>query len=136
MKKDIPFEKVKDVAVAIVRESNENTADAEWSVYLLNLKDVPLEGVIVASKGYGELEDGEKVKTSQLRQLFDKVEKNNYVKIEPIDSTLFKLNNEFWVSFWIGKEIYDKKYVFVTESIVENNFIDIPIINKRGVMIK
>jgi hypothetical protein len=136
MKKDIPFEKVKDVAVAIVRESNENTADAEWSVYLLNLKDVPLEGVIVASKGYGELEDGEKVKTSQLRQLFDKVEKNNYVKIEPIDSSLFKLNNEFWVSFWIGKDIYDKKYVFVTESIVENNFIDIPIINKRGVMIK
>jgi hypothetical protein len=136
MKKDIPFEKVKDVAVAIVRESNENTVDAEWSVYLLNLKDVPLEGVIVASKGYGELEDGEKVKTSQLRQLFDKVEKNNYVKIEPIDSSLFKLNNEFWVSFWIGKDIYDKKYVFVTESIVENNFIDIPIINKRGVMIK
>jgi hypothetical protein len=136
MKKDIPFEKVKDVAIAVVRESNDNTADAEWSVYLLNLKDVPLEGVIVASKGYGELEDGEKVKTSQLRQLFDKVEQNNYVKIEPIDSSLFKLNNEFWVSFWIGKDIYDKKYVFVTESIVENNFIDIPIINKRGVMIK
>jgi hypothetical protein len=136
MKKDIPFEKVKDVAIAVVRENEENTPNEEWSVYLLNLKNVPLEGVIVASKGYGERPDGEKIKTSQLRQLFDKVEQNGYVKIEPIDKSLFQLNNEFWVSFWIGKDIYDKKYVFVTESITENNFIDIPIINKRGVMIK
>ncbi len=136
MKKDIPFEKVKDVAIAVVKENNKNAVDTEWSVYLLNLKDVPLEGVIVASKGYGELENGKKVKTSQLRQLFDKVEKKDFVKVEYIDKSLFKLNNEFWVSFWIGKDIYDKKYVFVTESISEKNFTEIPIINKRGVMIK
>ena len=136
MKKDIPFEKVKDVAVAIVKETTENESNPEWSVYLVNLKDVPLEGVIVSSKGYGDLENGEKVKTSQLRQLFERVERNDYVKIEPIDSSLFKLSNEFWVSFWIGKDIFDKKYVFVTESITEKNFTEIPILKKRGVMIK
>lgn len=32
--------------------------------------------------------------------------------------------------------MYDKKYVFVPESVKEENFTLVPLINKRGVMIR
>jgi hypothetical protein len=49
---------------------------------------------------------------------------------------LFGLNNEFWVSFYLDKQIYDKKYVFLPETIKEENFTLIPVLNKHGVMIR
>jgi len=32
--------------------------------------------------------------------------------------------------------MYDKKYVFVPESITEENFTHVPVLNKKGVMIR
>jgi len=135
MKKDIDFGKVEDLALAIVPENDGTLAEEEWSVYLVNLKDEPIEGVIIASTGYGDL-DGKKVKTSTLRQFFDRVSSNEFVKVEMIEKQLFALNNEFWISFWINGKMFDKRYVFVTESINLENFTQIPLMGKRGVMIK
>lgn len=134
MKKDIVFEKVEDVAVAVVPEINDLGAE-EWIVYLLNLKGSPIDGVLISSKGYGNL-NGKDVKTSMLRQFFEKIAAHDFVKVEWIDKQLFSLNNEFWVSFWQDGKLFDKRYVFVTESIIENNFTEIPMIGRRGVMIK
>jgi len=36
----------------------------------------------------------------------------------------------------MDKTIYDKKFLFLPESIQENNFVTIPFLNKKGVMIK
>ncbi len=58
------------------------------------------------------------------------------VKIEPLDSELFKLANEYWISFNDDGFMYDKKYVFVPGSFMESNFTNIPIINRKGIMIK
>ena len=135
MKKDIDFGKVEDLAVAIVPEKEGELPEEEWGVYLVNMKNEPLEGVIVASTGYGAL-DGKEVKTSTLRQFFDKVSANEFVKVELIEKRLFALNNEFWISFWMHGKMFDKRYVFVTESINPENFTLIPLIGKRGVMIK
>ena len=59
---------------------------------------------------------------------------NSYGLIEPIDPALFKLANEFWVSFYIGNQIYDKKYVFTPASFLEDNMINLPLINKNGIL--
>lgn len=134
MKKDIIPPTVEDIAVAIVTEENE-LGEKEWNVYLLNLKKEKIEGVLVTSKGYGSL-DGEEVKTSTLRHFLDEVKAQSFVKIEPIVETVFGLNNEYWISFYINKVMYDKKYIFLAESITPTNLIMIPLINKRGVMIK
>ncbi len=134
MKKDIVPPTVKDVAVAIITEQNE-LGETEWNVYLLNLKKEKIEGVLVTSKGYGTF-DGEEVKTSTLRHFLDEVNAHNFKKIEPIVETVFGLNNEYWVSFYINKVMYDKKYIFLAESISPANLINIPLINKKGVMIK
>ena len=134
MKKDIIPPVVEDIAVAVVREMNELNEEV-WNVYLLNLKKENIEGVLVTSKGYGVYND-EEVKTSTLRHFLDVVNANDFKKIEPIVDTVFGLNNEYWVSFFLNKVMYDKKYIFLPETIKEENFTLIPFINKKGVMIK
>jgi hypothetical protein len=53
MIKDLHPNVVKDIAVAVALES-ETVESKIWYVYLINLKDVPLETVLITSKGYGE----------------------------------------------------------------------------------
>jgi hypothetical protein len=134
MIKDLPSNVVKDIAVAVALES-ENAESKVWYVYLINLKNVPIENVLITSKGYGE-KDGEQVKTSTLRHSFPLIEANSYKIIEPIDEQTFGLNNEYWLSYYIARDIFDKKFIFLPESIVDDHFIKIPIVNKPGVMIR
>ena len=135
MIKDIPFERVEDIALAVIPDVKDTAEEEEWHVYLVNMKPDAIDGVIISSKGYGNLE-GKNVKTSTLRQFFEKIPGQDYVKIEYIDKKLFSLNNEFWVSFWHHGTMFDKRYVFVTESIIPANFTEVPLIGRRGVMIK
>lgn len=46
------------------------------------------------------------------------------------------LSNQNWVRFYIDKVLYDKKYVFVPGSVEDANFITLPLIGSKGVMIK
>ena len=134
MKKDIIHPPVEDIAVAIVKELSEK-GEEEWNVYLLNLKNEEIEGVLVTSSGYGELL-GEKRQTSTLRHFLDVVPAKTFMKIEPILPDLFAISNQYWVSFYQNKQIHDKKYVFLAESVCDENFITVPLIKKKGVMIK
>src|ERR1022692_4519255 len=114
MLKDIPKLVVENVAIAIVQDKNEE-GETVWNSYLINLYDEKIEGVLVSSKGYGNY-DGRNVKTSMLRHLIGTVEAHDYAKVEPIMSNVFGLTNEFWVSFFLNKNIYDKKYIFLPET--------------------
>ena len=133
MKKDLPETRVEDIAIAVALEA-ENPEQKTWYVYLINLKKEPIENVLITSRGYGE-KDGEQVKTSTLRHMFPQVDPGAFKIIEPIDEQTFGLNNEYWLSYYIGNTIYDKKFIFLPESIIESNFIRLPLINKPGVMI-
>jgi hypothetical protein len=134
MKKDLPENIVEDVAITVVFMS-ETPEQASWSVYLVNYKKEKLENVLVSSKGYGE-KDGKKVKTSVLRHSLRDVEPMSYVVIEAIDPAVFGLTNEYLLSFYINGTIYDKKFIFLPESIIDVNIMHIPLLNKPGVMIK
>ncbi len=127
MKKDIQFLPVKDVFFTVAKEQE------EWKVYLINRGTDLLENVMITSKGYGE-KDGEEQKTSVLRHSIPKLEAGEHALIEPIDPQVFHLNNEYWLSFFIGTQVYDKKYIFVPDSISENNLSFIPEINLRGII--
>ncbi|MFD2246904.1 hypothetical protein [Pontibacter ruber] len=132
MKKDIDFSMVEGVSVAVAVAENEY-GERAWNVYLLNNNSFPLDNVLVASKGYGEV-DGEEVKTSVLRHMFEQVGARTFVQIEPIDPAIFHINNEYWVSYYIDGKIYDKKFVFVPDSITEENMIDISMLQMQGVL--
>ncbi|MES2652295.1 MAG: hypothetical protein V4663_11180 [Bacteroidota bacterium] len=134
MKADLPNNIVEDVAIAVVL-MNETPEVKNWTVYVVNLKNQPITNVLITSKGYGE-KDGKQVKTSLLRHFIGDLTAHSYAGVEAIDTQVFGLTNEYWLSYYINEDIFDKKFIFLPESIVEGNMIRIPILNKPGVMIK
>ena len=133
MKKDLPVNIVEDISIAVVLE-NSAPNNISWTVYLVNEKNVALTNVLVSSKGYGE-KDGREVKTTTLRHFLGNVAPKTSVQIEIIDTQVFGLTNEYWLSFYIDNTIYDKKYIFLPESIVDDNLSKVPLVNKPGVII-
>lgn len=132
MKKDIDFGTVEGISVAVATTPNESGVDA-WNVYLINNNPFPIENVLIASKGYGIM-DGEEVKTSILRHMFERIEAKSFVQVEPIDPAIFHINNEYWVSYYIDRQIFDKKFIFVPDSITQENLIEISMLNMQGIL--
>lgn len=133
MLKDIERPKVEGVGVAVLREKNEEGVE-DWTAYFLNLTDEPLEGVMVSSSGYGEI-DKKQVKTSDLRYFLDVVPAKSFRKIEIIPENLLPLNNQYWVSYYLNKKMFDKKFIFVPDSIHERHLVDLPLLNQKGILI-
>lgn len=133
MKEDMPINIVADISIAVVLES-ESPNGKVWNVYLVNEKKVPIKNVMVSSKGYG-MKDDKEVKTSVLRHFIGDIDPADYAKIEAIDEQVFGLTNEYWLSYYIDGTIYDKKYIFLPESIIDDNLIRVPVLNKPGVVI-
>jgi hypothetical protein len=132
MIRDIKIPEVKNVTLAVARQ--EKLAEQqEWKVYLINNNDVPIENTLVASKGYGE-KDGKPQQTSILRHFLENVSPNSAILVEPIDPALFHLNNEYWVSYYIGSQIFDKRFVFVPDSIREENISFIKELEMEGIL--
>ncbi len=131
MKKDIPNLKVEDLAIAIAPRDD----DELWDTFILNLKEEAISNVLINSQGYGKI-DGEEFKTTTLRHFFEEIGPLQLLIIEPIQTKLFQLTNEYWVSFYYNGYMYDKKYVFVKGSIDEMNFTTIPFLDRKGVMIR
>lgn len=137
MKKDIPIQRVKDIAVAIVPRDEPLVLSEEdlWDVFIINLKKDPIKNVFVSSRGYGQGEEG-KIKTTTLRHFFVEIAPKSAAAIESIQIKLFQLTNEYWVSFVHEDYMYDKRYTFVVDSITPLNFTNIPLLDCKGVMIK
>ncbi len=132
MKEDLNFLPVENIWIAIARKFDELNNE-QWNVYIINKNENQLKNVLITSKGYGEV-DGKKQKTSILRHYFDELDSNGVQLIEPIDPAVFHLYNEYWISYYINQEIYDKKYIFVPGSICEENLINISELNLDGVL--
>ncbi len=132
MMRDIHIPEVKNVTLAVAREKQPGEHD-EWKVYLINKNSFAIENTLVASKGYG-LKEGEEQHTSTLRHFLETVPPQSAALIEPIDPAVFHLNNEYWVSYYIGPTLYDKRFVFVPESICEDNIIFIKEIHREGIL--
>lgn len=136
MKRDILDLKVENIAIAMIPDQTANAEGNFWNVYIINLKNVAIQSVLITSKGYGEDENGNRLTTTTLRHFYELIAPNDYCLIEPIEDKVFNLTNEYWVSFSLGGYLYDKKYIFVVGSLEQNHFTEIPILNQKGVMIK
>jgi len=109
MIKDIPFPKINDVKIAVGKEINEK-GESDWYVFVINNKPITLSNLLVVSDAT-EKEDGSGRKTSTLRHFIEEVEVGKFSKIERIDPAVFGFYNRFWLSFYIGRELFDKKFV-------------------------
>lgn len=131
MKKDIKFHPVTGVKMAIVKE--EVKEGERWAVYLINNNLIELDTLMITAKGYGTV-SGEVRKTSILRHVIAKLEATSFARVEAIDPALFVLNNEFWVSYYILDQIFDKKFIFVAGSVQDKHMTYIPELDKHGIL--
>lgn len=134
MLKDIPNLIAENIALAVVKELNKQQQE-EWNVYIINTGEKLLEGVLIASTGYGLINNEER-KTTTLRHFIETLDSKTSQKVEMIVEDVFGLNNEYWVSYFSEQNMYDRKFIFLPETIKEENFTTVPILNKKGVLIK
>jgi hypothetical protein len=131
MKKDIKIPEVTDVFMAIVKEYNPDFRVDDWNVYLINNKTVDLEVVLIVSQGYDDKDN-----TSIMRKKIEKLPTNSYAKIEFIQPELFKLNNEFKVTFFADNKLFEKTFIFVKNSIKDSALRMIKGFDKKGILCK
>lgn len=135
MKKDIIIPKVENVFLAAVQEWSDDFMEKVWYVYLVNDSDFDLDSVMVVSKAFGTI-GGEMKKTSLLRHAFVKVPTQSAVKIEMVEKSVLALNNEFMVTYFMGNTLYDKKFIFRTNTINERATEEVPHIWQPGVVVR
>lgn len=133
MKKDINIPIVSDVFMAVVKEYNDVFKTEDWNAYIVNSKDLDLEMVLIVSKGYDE-EKG--VETSVIRHKIAMLPAKSFAKVELLQEDVLKLTNFFNVTFFEGNNMFDKKYEFKKGTIKESALRTIPLLNKRGILVK
>ncbi|MGV3559737.1 hypothetical protein [Larkinella arboricola] len=135
MKRDISFLPVEGVQVVIARKLTELN-QYDWQVFLINQNDVAIRNVFVTSKGYGFSDQTQQQSqiTSTLRHYFEGLQPGEHVVVETIMPDVFHLNNQYWVSYYIGDQIFDKKFIFVPDSITEQNLIQIQELGLEGIL--
>ena len=133
MKKDIQIPQVTDVFMAIVKEYNEVFQCEDWNAYIINNKDTAIEMVLIVSKGYDEDQLKE---TSLLRHKIEKLPAKSFAKVELLEEAVLKLSNFFNVTFFEGNAMFEKKYLFDKGTIKEGALRMIPLLNKKGVLVK
>lgn len=129
MKKDIEIPIAENVCLAAVHEASGETSDKQWTTYLLNTMDDPMEMVMVVSKGY----EGE-TKTSTMRHGMRVIDPGSYAKVELITDDVLELTNEFFVTFFSKGKLYERKFIFSPGSISEDAMEPLPVMDCRGVL--
>ena len=129
MKKDIEIPEVKDIHIALLYEYNKDFRTKEWNAYIVNNKSTPIELIFVVSKGY----DGN-IKTATMRHSMAGLEANAFAKLEFVEDEVLKLNNEFFVTFYLNGTLYEKCFVFKKGTVSEKNTIEIPLLGTKGVL--
>ena len=133
MKKDIKIPEVNDVFMAVVKEYNPVFKCEDWNAYIINNKEVTIEMVLIVSKGYDE---DKLLETSLMRHKIEKLPAKSFAKVELMQEDVLKLSNFFNVTFFEGNSMFEKKYLFEKNTIKEGALRNIPLLNKRGILIK
>ncbi len=131
MKKDINIPVSTDVHMAIAHEYNELFKTNDWTAYLINQKEAPLEGILIVSHGYDD-----SLKTSVMRHKLDRLPANSAAKIELMQDEVLILNNEFKLTYFFEDNLYEKTFLFKKNSIKEKALRPIELLNKRGIIVK
>ncbi|WP_323755251.1 hypothetical protein [Roseivirga sp.] len=129
MKKDILFPEVTGVKIAIAKSTN-SLGESEWHAYVINKNLIELTDVLIVSKGL-EKTNGEGRKTSTLRHTLGTIEAQSTAPIEMISPEVFSFQNEFWISYYIVGELFDKK--FIVAPFIEFQLVDIEELGLKGI---
>ncbi len=127
MKRDLNIEEVTGVYIAFLPNRD------NWSVYIINNRNEPLETVIVNASGEGKLQGKEK-QTATLRFLLNDLPAKSVKPFEVLLPDSLKLNHRYWVSYYIGNQIFDKKFVYNPE-LQGEDLQDLPVFDSPGILL-
>jgi hypothetical protein len=131
MLKDIEDPISEGVTMAAVYELNAEK-EMVWNMYLLNYKNTTIDSVLVTSKGYGQ-KDGEDVTTTTLRHFVKEIPAQSVARIEPLQEEIFSLISEYFVTYYVGNTIYERKFIFESYSISVKKTVLITFMGQQGI---
>lgn len=127
MRKDIEMAPVEGVYIAFVPNRD------NWQVFVINDRPEPLETVMVNASGEGKLQGVEK-QTATLRFLLHDIPAKSYKPFELLLPESLKLSHRYWVSYYLGDRIFDKKFVY-EPSMSDDDLMDIPVFGSPGIVL-
>lgn len=133
MRKDIEIPEVKDVVIAIVREYSEEFVSDSWYAYLFNNSPETIEAIMIVSQATGTI-DNEIRQSSLFRHAFKSLAPGEAQKIEFMDENIFKLDNDFMLTFFRNGKLLDKTFTFKANTISEDKLQQLPFSDKRGIV--
>ena len=74
--------------------------------------------------------------SSVMRKKIDVLDAHSFAKVEWIQPDLFKLTNQFQVTFFVKDRLYDKTFTFKENTVKAGRLSIIPELKKRGVIAK
>lgn len=133
MKKDIIIPEVENVYIVAIKEWNEDFGEDSWYAYLLNNSTEKLEMAMVVSSASGTINNEER-KTGSFRHAFNEVLPETAIKVELLENNVLQLNNHFMLTYFLDGKLYDKNFTFETNSITDENTIELHKVNRVGVI--
>lgn len=131
MQKDIEIPKAKNIYVAAIKEWDKDFTEQSWNVYLINNRKEVISLVLVMSRG-----SSDDRKTSTLRHGLGDIAPNTAAKIEFISTDVFSFTNEYLVTFFADNKLYERKFIFEPNTISDESFEKLPVIETEGVLAK
>lgn len=119
----------KDVFIALILDWNDDFMAKKWHAYVLNDRPTPIAMALVVSKGYDDNR-----KTCTMRHSIALMDPKSYAKIELVQDDVLQLDNEFFLTFFADGKLFEKKFLFKKNSIDENLVVNIPLVNKPGIL--
>ena len=135
MRKDIEIPEVKNVYVAALEVTDEQ-GDTTWWMHLINDTDGPLENILVQSKGYSDLETKGGKSTATLRKMVKVLPSPSSSPLAPLLPSLFAFFTAYWVSFFEGGQMKDRKYIFGPGTIDMAFSEPLPVLKSKGILIR
>ncbi|RMA66141.1 hypothetical protein [Ulvibacter antarcticus] len=129
MRKDIEIPEVKDIYVAAVLDYNEDFETHDWNAYIINDGDEAIETVLIVAQGYDD-----KDMTAPMRHSIKIVPAKGFARIEFLEESVLRLNNFFTVTYFQGDKMFDKRFELPANSVMSDNAVTLPVMDKEGIL--
>lgn len=129
MRKDIEIPTVENVHIVAIKEWDKDFTGEQWNIYLINNRDDIVTTVLVLSRGKSD-----DLKTSTLRHGMGNLEPKTASKVEFIPTEVLGFTNEYLVTFFAEDKLFERKFVFLPNSISEENAFKLPVLEVDGIM--
>ena len=132
MRKDIDIHDDFYLALAFIPVPAAEQEPPQWEAFIYNAKQQPLEHVIINVSAMGII-DGVEKETGTMRFYIEKMEPESYKKFEILLHDTLLLQNTYWISFYQGNEIGEKKlHVQLSEQWADDLTL-LPLIDRAGI---